>query len=236
MKYKALKITLIAMIIASMAGCGDKKAESSASEATTEVLIEEASAEDTTIIETTTMEDTTVVTTQATTDAASQPTTQVAAPTPAPAPKSTPTPAPTQKSTPAPAAGSLGVTYKNQKIMLNTNINTVSSALGSTTDYSEAPSCNYDGLDKVFTYGDVSIYTYPHGSGDLINEIEVNDTSVATDKGIAPIGKSMADIKAVYGEPTGVEGSTYKYANGNCYTYFYADGDMVSYWGVVYEG
>lgn len=134
-----------------------------------------------------------------------------------------------------PAAESLGVTVKGKKILLNTKISDSTSALGNTTDYSEAPSCNYDGLDKVFTYGDVSIYTYPHASGDLINEIEVNDASVSTDKGIAPIGKTLAEIKGVYGEPTSTEGDTYKYKSGNSYTYFYVDGDVVSYWGVAYE-
>lgn len=229
MKYKVLKTVLITMILVSMAGCGDKKDVDQTTESTTETTTEA-----TTAIETTTAETTTLTTTQAETQAAKVAVTQAVTNAPAPAPKSIP--APTPKSTPAPAAGSLGVTYKNKKIMLNTNISAVAPALGSTTDYSEAPSCNYDGLDKVFTYGNVSIYTYPHSSGDLINEIEVNDASVSTDKGLVPIGKSMADIKAVYGEPSGVEGSTYKYANGNCYTYFYADGDIVSYWGVVYEG
>lgn len=226
MKYKVLKIVLAATVIASLAGCSDNKTDEQTTESTTEITTEITTDVEATTLSTT--ETTTAVTTQPITVAATQAATN--------AEVTVPKPTPTSKPTPAPAAGSLGVTYKGRKIMLNTNISAVSSALGNTTDYSEAPSCNYDGLDKIFTYGDVSIYTYPHQSGDLINEIEVNDASVAADKGINPIGMTMADVKAVYGEPTAVEGSTYKYANGNCYTYFYADGDMVSYWGVVYEG
>ncbi len=222
MKHKILKaipMLLIASFI--MTGCGNNNSEDEASTETTTVA-EETSVEDSTSVvsETTTAETTVQTTTQAATEtitAAANENQQ-------------------EVSVPAPAAGSLSLSYKNTKLTLNTNIANVQLALGQTTDYSEAPSCNYDGLDKVFTYGSVSIYTYPHQSGDLINEIEVSDASISTDKGITPIGKTIDDIKAVYGEPTSVEGSTYKYTNGNCYTYFYDDGSSISYWGIAYEG
>lgn len=217
MKYNVIKAFAVATLMTMVTACGGNVSEDeniATTEVTTEAITAEESEETTEAIT-----DTTTVATETTTV-----TTTTEATTSAPVP------------TPAPAPGSLGVVYNNTNIMLNTNIANVTSVLGSTTDYSEAPSCNYDGLDKVFTYGGVSIYTYPHSSGDLINEIEVSDPAVITAESVAPIGKSIEDIIATYGEPTATEGSTYKYSKGNCYTYFYADGGVVSYWGVVYEG
>lgn len=225
MKYRLLTTALIAMALVCATGCGSNEAENITTETTTE-NITEAVTEDTTAIESTEIT-TAAVTTEVTTESTENTTTTVT--------EKVETTQQSAASASVPAQGSLGVTYRNNKIMLNSNISEVSAALGSTTDYSEAPSCNYDGLDKVFVYGNVSIYTYPHASGDLINEIEVNDEQIATDKGIVPIGKTIDEVKAVYGEPTSTEGSMYKYADGNCYTYFYADNGVVYYWGVVYE-
>ena len=230
MKFKRL-IPLMVLVLA-VSGCGKKSADADTTETTTETATETVSEESTTAV-TTTQTTTSAATTQAATEAA-QPATAPAVKTavvPAP-PAPAPEPAPEVK---APEAGTLGVTLKHANILLNTAMSEASKILGSTTDYSEAPSCNYDGLDKVFTYDKVNIYTYPHPSGDIINEIEINDEAIMTDKGIAPIGKTIDEVKAVYGEPTEVEGVTYKYTDGNCYTYFYAENGVVTYWGVAME-
>lgn len=231
MKFKRF-IPLMVLVLA-VSGCG-KKAEDveTTTEATTEETTEAVSEESTTAV--TTVQATTAVTTQATTKAA-QPATEAPAKPAAQTQPVTQAPAPEAPTVQAPKAGTIGVTLKNTKIMLNTAMGEVAKILGSTTDYSEAPSCNYDGLDKVFTYDKVNIYTYPHPSGDIINEIEINDAAIPTDKGFAPIGKTIEEVKAVYGEPTEVEGVTYKYADGDCYTYFYADNGTVTYWGVAVE-
>lgn len=255
MKLKLLKIVPVFIFVALMTACGEESKELEVTteiftETTTEISSETVSETITEVMSETSTEILTEVEGETVSIEIDKPTTEtVPAKTATQKPIETPTETPVlspvskeipetsiQNETPVsiPAAGSLGVTYKGKKVMLNTDIN--SAALGNTTDYSEAPSCNYDGLDKVFTYGNVSIYTYPYADCDLINEIEVNDNSVTTDKGIEPIGKSIEDIKSVYGEPTAVEGSTYKYANDSCYTYFYAYNGIVSYWGVVYEG
>lgn len=238
MKFKKMIPLMVLTFAVSRCGNNTDK-ETAVTETTTEVITEEATSEETTAeeiteeivneesttAETTTQMTTNAVVTQATTESTAA---KPAASTNTKPSDSTPTVQP-------PKEGNIGVTLKNTKILLNTSMDNVSKILGSTTDYSEAPSCNYDGLDKVFTYGDVNIYTYPHPSGDIINEIEINDAAITTDKGIAPIGKTIEDIKAVYGEPTAVEGVTYKYADGDCYTYFYADNGTVTYWGVAVE-
>jgi hypothetical protein len=241
MKKLLLKTAVVALAVATMSACGSKSNDFEVVTEETETVTgvsDEVSSEETS-------EETSVDTTETESETATETQTEVQAETTTVEVKTTvetksqPTSAAKKetetKKADEPALGALGVTYKGKKIMLNSNMGNVSSSLGSTTDYSEAPSCNYNGLDKVFVYGDVSVYTYPNANGDYINEIEVDDNSVATESGLLPIGKTINDVKAVYGEPTSVEGSTYKYANGNCYTYFYADGENVLYWGVAVE-
>lgn len=71
-------------------------------------------------------------------------------------------------------------------------------ALGTPNQYSESPSCLFDGLDKVYVYGGFRIQTYPDGAIERIYSVELLDDSVATPEGIA-IGSARADVIAAYG-------------------------------------
>ncbi len=75
---------------------------------------------------------------------------------------------------------------------------TVLDALGTPKQYSESPSCLFDGLDKVYVYGGFRIQTYPDGTIERIYSVELLDDSVATPEGIA-IGSARADVIAAYG-------------------------------------
>lgn len=87
--------------------------------------------------------------------------------------------------------GSLTVTPK-------TTMDDVRAALGEPDDYAEAISCVYEGMDKTFTYGDVTFYTYPDGETDCLMEVYCTGGEVATAKGIT-FGATVADIEAAYG-------------------------------------
>lgn len=90
---------------------------------------------------------------------------------------------------------------------LNTDIETVIAGLGSDYAYSEAISCDHDGLDKTFAYDIAQFYTYPLPEGDLVCEIYTESPDVSASGGIR-VGAAKEDVLAVYGgdcEDTGYQ-------------------------------
>ena len=83
-------------------------------------------------------------------------------------------------------------------VRIGSDAKTVLDALGTPNQYSESPSCLFDGLDKVYAYGGFRIQTYPDGAQERIYSVELLDDSVATPEGIA-IGSARADVIAAYG-------------------------------------
>ena len=74
------------------------------------------------------------------------------------------------------------------------------SALGEPKQYSESPSCAFDGLDKVYVYAGFKIQTYPQNGKDYVLSVELTDDSVATPEGIA-IGATKDQVATAYGTP-----------------------------------
>ncbi|MBQ3356686.1 MAG: hypothetical protein IJG45_06175 [Oscillospiraceae bacterium] len=79
-----------------------------------------------------------------------------------------------------------------------TTMDDVRAALGEADEYAEAISCVYEGMDKTFTYGDVTFYTYPDGETDRLMEVYCTVGDVATAKGVT-FGATVAQIEAAYG-------------------------------------
>ena len=79
-----------------------------------------------------------------------------------------------------------------------TTMDDVRAALGEEDDYAEAISCVYEGMDKTFTYGETTFYTYPDGETDRLMEVYCTGGSVTTAKGIT-FGATVAEIEAAYG-------------------------------------
>lgn len=103
--------------------------------------------------------------------------------------------------------------------------------LGETVKYMEAPSCYYEGLDKVFTYDGYEVITYPANGGDYIQDISVTGTNFKTDKGIA-VGDTLEAVTKAYGEDLTVLGKMYQYyVNDTQYIYFFIVDDVVKYYG-----
>ncbi|MCI9458613.1 MAG: hypothetical protein HFE44_16865 [Oscillospiraceae bacterium] len=103
-----------------------------------------------------------------------------------------------------PAAGfsekDLTLTVAGKEYRARDNIETVIEALGDGYEYAEGMSCDYDGLDKTYTYEAATFYTNPLAEGDLLAEIYSESPEAATSKGISP-GASKADVIAAYGDP-----------------------------------
>ena len=83
----------------------------------------------------------------------------------------------------------------------------VTAALGTPDSISTAPSCIGTGEDKIYSYGDLQIETYPDPAGEKILSITLVTGSVKTGKG-AYVGMSTDEVKQLYGEPS-VEDSYY---------------------------
>lgn len=69
--------------------------------------------------------------------------------------------------------------------------------------YSEAMSCAYDGMDKIYGYADAGIdfSTRPDGDKDIVCEMYVHGGDWATAKGIT-FGSTREQVIEAYGEPT----------------------------------
>ena len=84
-------------------------------------------------------------------------------------------------------------------VKINDEAEAVIGALGEALDYSESPSCAFEGLDKVYIYAGFRIQTYPLNGKDYVYSVELTDDSVKTPEGIA-IGSSADAVLKAYGE------------------------------------
>ncbi|MDD3367432.1 MAG: hypothetical protein PHP50_00910 [Lachnospiraceae bacterium] len=100
-------------------------------------------------------------------------------------------------------------------------------SLGEPVSYYEAPSCAFEGLDKVYTYDNFEIDTYPDGENDKIAAIILKNDMVETSEGIA-IGDTLADIEAAYGSDYEVESGMVVLTKGDMDLKFIVTNDAVT--------
>lgn len=81
-------------------------------------------------------------------------------------------------------------------------------ALGEPESYFEAPSCAFQGIDKIYTYAHFEINTYQEGGKDKISMILFKDDLVSTTEGIY-IGMTKEDMERAYG-------TDYEMINASC--------------------
>ena len=98
------------------------------------------------------------------------------------------------------AESDLVLTVAGKEYHTRDNIETVIEALGEGYQYAEGKSCDYDGLDKTYTYPAATFYTNPLAQGDLLAEIYSESPEAATSKGISP-GAAKSEVLAAYGDP-----------------------------------
>lgn len=89
-------------------------------------------------------------------------------------------------------------TVEGTVVGIDDNAAAVIALLGEPLSYFEAPSCAFEGLDKIYTYNGFEIDTYPMGDMDYISEILFKDDSVVTTEGVG-IGDSMEKLEQTYG-------------------------------------
>ena len=64
-------------------------------------------------------------------------------------------------------------------IYMDQNMNEVLDALGEPMGVFEAPSCAFDGIDRIFSYPGIQIHTYPEEDEDFVHTISLRDDSIS---------------------------------------------------------
>lgn len=92
----------------------------------------------------------------------------------------------------------------NNIIKLNQEISEVTDVLGDDYKVEKSKSCMFDGYDKIYTYKDMVINTYPDGEKDLVNSIIIRSKDVDIYKDIH-VGDKIDDIKSAMDETPAVD-------------------------------
>ena len=111
------------------------------------------------------------------------------------------------------------------KVEMKADAEAVLKALGTYKNSYEAPSCAFDGMDKIYSYGGYDILTYTMDGKDYISGVVLRDDTVETPEGIA-IGSKLDDVKKAY-QPK-EDGSSINVYTDNCRLLIILDGGVVT--------
>ncbi|MBQ6670934.1 MAG: hypothetical protein IJM80_04830 [Firmicutes bacterium] len=114
---------------------------------------------------------------------------------------------------------------KDVKVEMKADAEAVLKALGSYKSSYEAPSCAFDGMDKIYSYGAYDILTYTADGKDFISGVVLRDDTVETPEGIA-IGSKLEDVKKKYNAKE--EGSSINVYSENCRLLIIFDNGVVT--------
>jgi len=117
-------------------------------------------------------------------------------------------------------------------IEMDQNITYVLSALGEPQGIFVAPSCAFDGEDRIFQYSNIQIHTYPKGDDDHVHTISLRDDSVRTTEGKIYLGSSLQEMLDAYGDDYEYDNDMYKYTRGLTTLEFFIEEDIVI--GITY--
>jgi hypothetical protein len=117
--------------------------------------------------------------------------------------------------------------YNDVDIHMNTEAEPVIEALGDYTDYFEAQSCAFQGLDKIYYYGGFEVDTYPNNGVDFISCVDFKDDTVSTPEGIY-IGSTLKDVLTAYGKEYTEDKGAYTYVKEDSRLTFIIENDTVT--------
>ena len=90
-------------------------------------------------------------------------------------------------------------TYQDVVIEIDAEAAPITEKLGEPNSYFEAPSCAFEGIDKMYTYNSFEVDTYPSKTQDYISTIIFKDDVITTTEGVG-IGDPVDKVMEVYGE------------------------------------
>lgn len=118
--------------------------------------------------------------------------------------------------------------YNDTDIAINMEAENLLQEIGNEQSYFEAPSCAFDGIDKIYTFGGFELHTYPASDKkDYVSAVIFKDDSVKTEEGIY-IGDSKDKVVKAYGEDFKDEDGAYVYDRGEGKLQFIFKNDVVA--------
>jgi len=119
-------------------------------------------------------------------------------------------------------------------IEMDEDISKIIGKLGEPLGILEQPSCAFDGIDRVFSYPGLQIYTYPKGDADHIHTIGFFDDSVFTTEGKIHLGSDIQAAIDAYGNDYKYETGMYTYTRGLTFLEFLVDDNDIII-GITYR-
>ncbi len=98
---------------------------------------------------------------------------------------------------------------------------------GKEVNYSEVPSCAFEGIDKTYTYDNYEVTTYPDGDTDRISSVLFKGTDVKTPEGVG-IEDTKDDMISKYGNDFKQNENQYTYTLENTHLEFVIEDDVIS--------
>ena len=97
--------------------------------------------------------------------------------------------------------------YQDVVIEMDADAAPIVEKLGEANSYFEAPSCAFEGIDKMYTYGSFELDTYPMENKDYVSAVIFKDDAIATPEGVG-VGDTAEKMTEIYGEGTLENGMT----------------------------
>jgi len=123
------------------------------------------------------------------------------------------TPAPPEEDTPQ-TISDFAFKMGDVLIEMDQDINKVIEKLGEPLGIFEAPSCAFDGIDRIFGYPGMQIHTYPKGDSDFIHTISLRDDSLRTTEGGIRLGDDIQTALDAYGDDYELDTGLYRFKRG----------------------
>jgi hypothetical protein len=122
-----------------------------------------------------------------------------------------------------PITGGYVFGYNGAELVLGSLADDFMAAAGQPNQIFEAPSCAFEGIDKILYYPGFMVNTYPVDGKDYILAVVFADDSVTTAEGVY-LGMSRTEVEGVYGSPATAEGNAASYAkDGMSLRFIYED-------------
>jgi len=118
-------------------------------------------------------------------------------------------------------------------IIMDEDMSVIIDKLGEPLGVLEQPSCAFEGIDRIFRYSGVEIYTYPKGDVDHIHTISFINDSVYTTEGRIRLGANIQDAIDVYGNNYQLETGMYTFTRGQTFLRFLVNDDIII--GITYN-
>jgi len=116
--------------------------------------------------------------------------------------------------------------FGDSLIKMDQDIAEVLEIMGEPLGVFEAPSCAFDGIDRIFSFPGVQIHTYPREDRDFVHTISLRDDSVSTVGGIY-LGESPEAVFSAYGTFYEHEFDMFTYTRNMTTLSFLIEDDMV---------